>query len=116
MMYPLMYHAPLPVYAWQLKYPPSQAQFVGLAPIHYFGQTPPDFVILFGIQHEDILQALRAIGGGVDYALADRLNYFWVPTQRPELFARAFSPVRQFNPDTEAIYVFRRTNHYAPPP
>jgi 4-amino-4-deoxy-L-arabinose transferase-like glycosyltransferase len=110
MTYPLMYHAPRATYAWQIKSPGRDPQLQNLAPIHYFGQGAPDLVILFGLHDPAIMDALRSAAGGKDYTLVDRLNCFWVPLQRPELFFHSFTPITDFNTNSEAIFVFRRPN------
>ncbi len=43
----LMYHAPHPIYAWHLSYPPKE-QFASLPLIHFLGQDLPDYFIFFG--------------------------------------------------------------------
>ena len=45
--YPLMFHSPQMVYAWQLANKP-QGQFKDLAPIHFAGRSLPDYLICFG--------------------------------------------------------------------
>jgi hypothetical protein len=109
MTYPLMFHAPRAVYAWQLAYPPER-RFKGLDPIHFQGVIPPDYLVVFGPSVVDVLKNglpshVRQDGG---YALAARLNAFWLDLYRPELIQRSFEPVTQFDPNTEGVYIFRR--------
>jgi len=44
---PMIFHAPGPIYAWQLSFPPAP-QFSNLAPIYFYGQGDPDFMVAFG--------------------------------------------------------------------
>jgi hypothetical protein len=108
MAYPLMFHAPKAIYAWQLTAPPA-TQFLNLPAIHFQGIEPPDYVLAFG----PIVQQVAAeLGGwrkaGVHYEHAATLNHYWRDLHRPELFWRVFEPVRSFDPSTEAIYIFQR--------
>jgi hypothetical protein len=106
MAYPLMFHAPGPVYAWQLS-KPIQPQFLGLPLVHFQGSQPPDYIIAFGPVVQQIEQLL---GGwqGVHYDKIATINSFWKDMFRPELFWRTFTPIQINNPGTDAIYVFKR--------
>ncbi len=48
---------------------------------------------------------------GWRYEHAATLNTFWKDLYRPELFWRTFRPVGRFDPDWEAIQIFRRKGH-----
>jgi len=108
MMYPLMFHAPDQVYAWQI---PAEAdpQFQGLDAIHYQGRVPPDYVVAFGPVRQAIEKALddwRA--AGVRYERVADLPVFWQDTYRPEVFWRKFTMVSGFDPSVDGIFIYRR--------
>lgn len=105
--YPLMYAAPAPVYAWQIG--AQTGQFRGMDDIHVLGKRAPDFIVVFGPKIRDIDRTLARLGqpDGA-YVLAERLDTYWYDLTRPELFWHAFSAVRGFDRDREAVYVLRR--------
>ncbi|MGA2796142.1 MAG: hypothetical protein ABSE63_01055 [Thermoguttaceae bacterium] len=108
----LMYHAPHPIYAWHLRYPPEE-QFASLPSIHFFGQGLPDYFIFFGPfkkKGETTINSLKSIG--VEYNLIKVLDIYWDDLTRPEIFWRAFQPKEKFNRDYEAVYIYR---HVTPP-
>ena len=109
MTYPLMYHAPQVVYAWQL-YPPIEGQFKDLPPIHFIGQAIPDFIMSFGPQ-PDVDRVLKEYKRqlNLDYILTDTLPVYWNDSTRPELFIRSFKPIEKYNPKTEAVQIYRRS-------
>lgn len=105
--YPLMWAAPAPVYAWQLA--DLRGQFQGLAEIHVQGRVAPDYVIVFGPKIRSLWEAMERLGHRRDrYEPAATLDVHWYDLTRPEIFWHAFSPVRGFDPQTEAVYIFRR--------
>jgi len=108
--YPLMFHAPQAVYAWQLR--PEQKheeQFKNLPDIHFQGLVPPDYIVVFG---PSVVQIRQLIGQwsmqGMHYQEVTRLMTFWKDLYRPELFWRTFKPIENFDPNTEAIYIFKK--------
>lgn len=109
MTYPLMFHAPDAVYAWQLR--PDQKkeeQFKDLPDIHFQGLVSPDYIVVFGpsvIQIRELLQRWKSMG--VQYDEIYRINAFWKDLYRPELFWRTFKPITGFDPETQAIYIFK---------
>jgi hypothetical protein len=105
--YPLMWAAPAPIYAWQLA--DLRGQFQGLSEIHVQGRVPPDYVIVFGPKIRTLWETLERLGHRRDgYEPAATLDVHWYDLTRPEIFWHAFSPVRGFDPQTEAVYIFRR--------
>jgi hypothetical protein len=104
-----MYHAPDPIYAWHLKYPPK-GQFESLPPIHFFSTLPPpDYFVAFGPQKESIDKLIISMKDqGVDYNLIEVLDIYWKDYTRPEIFWRSFRPIKNFDRQTEAVYVYRR--------
>jgi hypothetical protein len=110
MTYPLMYHAPDAVYAWQLR--PDQKkqdQFKDLPDIHFQGIVSPDYIVVFGpsvIQIRSLLQRWKTMG--VKYDEIYRINTFWKDLYRPELFWRTFKPITGFDIETQGIYIFKK--------
>jgi len=103
---PMIFHAPGPIYAWQLSFPPAP-QFSNLAPIYFYGQGDPDFMVAFG---RDALARVRArlrIGPSAPYELVAALPVYGLESYRPELFWHSFvarpCDVRR----GEGIYIFR---------
>jgi hypothetical protein len=108
--YPLMFHAPQAVYAWQLR--PEQKneeQFKNLADIHFQGLVLPDYIVVFG---PSVVQIRELLGQwsmqGIHYQEVIRLMTFWKDLYRPELFWRTFKPIENFDPNTEGIYIFKK--------
>ena len=106
--YPLMYHAPKPVYAWQLTWPPAKEEFKQLPPVHFIGQVAPDYIVAFGpatrLAQDSIASWNRP---EVQYALIHTIDFFWKDAHRPELFWRTFEPITAYDRNTEAIYIFK---------
>ena len=110
MAYPLMFHAPQAVYAWQLR--PEQKneeQFKNLPNIHFQGIVPPDYIVAFGPSVVQVRQMISQWSAqGIRYQEVCRLMTFWKDLYRPEFFWRTFKPVENFDPNTEAIYIFKK--------
>jgi hypothetical protein len=106
--YPLMFHAPGALYAWQLEWPP-RPDFAKLPRIHFIGQEPPDYLIAFGPSLPGMAQAIRNLNRpDVSYKQVATINVFWKDLYRPELIWRTFQPISNFDPKTQAVYVFQR--------
>lgn len=109
MTYPLMFHAPDAIYAWQLRLDQKKEdQFKNLPDIHFQGLVSPDYIVVFGpsvLQIRALLQKWKAMG--VKYDEIYRINTFWKDLYRPELFWRTFKPITEFDPDSQAIYIFK---------
>jgi hypothetical protein len=102
MAYPLMYHAPKVVYAWQLSDPlPFPEQFAGLPDIHFHGRVMPDYLILFGPRRAQLPP-------GAAYDLVATANVYWQDAYRPELFWRRFEPIPVDLAKGEGVYILRR--------
>jgi hypothetical protein len=109
MTYPLMFHAPDAVYAWQLS--PNQKkeeQFRKLPDVHFQGMVPPDYIIIFG----PIVTQIRAMlqqwqQQGIQYEEEYRINTFWKDLYRPEVIWRTFRPITGFDVDNQAIYIYK---------
>jgi len=108
--YPLMFHAPNAIYAWQLRPEQKQEeQFKNLPDIHFQGLVPPDFIVVFGPSVQQIRQLIGQWSmQGLRYEEVTRLMTFWKDLYRPELFWRTFKPIENFDPNTEAIYIFKK--------
>ncbi len=110
MAYPLMYHAPNALYAWQLS--PEQKkeeQYKNLPPIHFKGMVSPDYIVVFGpaiLQIRSMLEQWKAMG--VTYEEIYRINTFWKDLYRPELFWRTFKPIKGFDAETQGIYIYKK--------
>lgn len=111
--YPLMFHAPKAIYAWQLSYPPAP-QFKELPEIHFFGRVPPDYIIAFGPVVGDLVKSFRP-PPGVTYDLADVLDVFWKDLYRPEIMWRSFVPIPADKDRGTAVYIFKK-RVLSPPP
>lgn len=110
--YPLMFKAPRVLYAWQLTWPPRE-DFASLPKIQFMGQEPPDYLIAFGPNLADMEQVLKSWNRpDVTYVHEATIDIFWKDLYRPELFWRTFQAVKGYDPNSQAIYVFKRT---APP-
>jgi hypothetical protein len=103
--YPLMYHAPQAVYAFQLSYPP-QEQFKDLPRIHFAGQALPDFILTFGSDSTGKLLRNAPFPPGVKYGVVDALPVNGFPAYRPELFWRSFRGLPCDLNKGEGIYCF----------
>jgi len=111
MVYPLMFRSPLPTYAWQLK-SGVESRFGNVPDIHWEGRQPPDYFVLFGPVVTEFLKAApQWESRGWRYEHAATINTFWKDLYRPELFWRTFRPISRFDPDWEAIQIFRRRNN-----
>ena len=107
--YPLMYHAPKAIYAWQIP-TPVPAQFRLLDPIHIRGVVAPDYLIAFG-RFPDVDDFLKnAQARAIDYRPIARLDIFWLRSHRPELIWRSFKPITNFDSELDAVYVFQRVS------
>lgn len=107
--YPLMFHAPNALYAWQLPWPP-RPDFAALPRIHFIKQEPPDYLIAYGPGLATMRQALHQWNRpDVSYKNVANINIPWKDFYRPELFWHSFTPITDFDPKTEAIYIFQRT-------
>lgn len=110
MTYPLMFHSPKAVYAWQLKWPPEE-QFKDLPRIQFFGQEPPDYIIAFGPVVHKLERAIRDWKRpDLSYQKIATIDYFWKDLYRPELFWRQSIPISNYSRESEAIYIFKHRN------
>ena len=107
MAYPLMFHAPEAVYAWQLAAENRDPQFAGLPALHFENRAAPDYIVAFGPVSHEVRQML-AERCGVGYEQAAVLDCFWRDLFRPELFWRRFDPHVGYSAADEAIYIFAR--------
>jgi len=110
MAYPLMFHAPNAVYAWQFRADQkAEQQFNRLPDIHFQGLVSPDYIVVFGpsaLQVRPLLERWKVMG--VRYDEIYRINTFWKDLYRPELFWRTFKPITGFDIETQAIYIYKK--------
>ena len=106
-VFPLMYHAPKPVYAWQFDGPAPE---IGpLNRIHYWGWSEPDYVIGFGPYGADVPRWLRSADGSFPFSLVARIDVYWEDLYRPEFFWRSFTPITKFDRELEAVFIYEYT-------
>ncbi|MCX7981962.1 MAG: glycosyltransferase family 39 protein [Syntrophales bacterium] len=101
--YPLMYHAPEALYAWQFSDPPPR-EYAHVNPIHIRGRIKPDYIIAFGPVVIDLARSHLA----QEYRLIDILPYYWQDLYRPELFWRSFRPVKYDKDAGQEVYILKR--------
>lgn len=106
MTYPLMFHAPHPIYAWQFFEPLPNA-FKNVAAVHVNGRPPPpDYIVCMG--PSDILFQLGAADKNTRlYDPIAYINVFGHDQYRPELFWRRFSEQAPAQEKGEGVYIFR---------
>lgn len=114
MAYPLMFHAPHAIYAWQLAANNTDPQFAKLPPIHFQGRVPPDYIVAFGPVVQQVAPLIQR-WSGVRYEQCATIDHFWKDLHRPELFWRTFKPIAGYNKQLAAIYVFKRAGSSSPP-
>jgi hypothetical protein len=112
MNYPLIFHAPGPLYAWQLP-PGSEDRYPGLDPLHFRGKVAPEYFLTFGPSAEAIMGLTRA-ESRIRYQQIDTLDFFWRDMHRPELMWRTFKPITGYPKNRDAIYVFQRADSALP--
>jgi hypothetical protein len=106
--YPLMFHVPKAVYAWQLEDTLADVSpYKELPPIHFAGKVPPDYMVVFGPVIRDVLREFR-FPPGVSYEQASVLNVYWRDAYRPELFLRSFRPIPCDPKEGQGVYIFRK--------
>jgi hypothetical protein len=109
MVYPLLFNAPHPTYAWQLSSENDDPQFAKLESIHFQGRVAPDFIIVFGPAIAQIAPLLEQFAQkGVTYAHLATLPVYWRDLYRPELFWRTFRTVGPTDPVFDGVQIFRR--------
>ncbi len=102
--YPLMFHAPQFIYAWQVPAPPPP-QFQNLPDIHVQSRTLPDYVVIFGPQIRDVLQTSWV---QQNYQPLDRLGHYWQDRHRPELMFHSFVQITNYDPRFQDIYMLKK--------
>ncbi|MDR1146677.1 MAG: hypothetical protein LBK71_11165 [Verrucomicrobiales bacterium] len=87
-VYSLMFHAPRAQYAWQLE--PArrrEPQFAALPAVHFKGTVAPEYLIAFGPHLAQLRRDIEQhLGAGASYQLVARIDTYWQPLYRPELF------------------------------
>lgn len=108
-IYPLMFHAPRQIYAWQFS-PEKRAEYQMLPMAHFKGASIPDIVAVFGgyqVYGEDsVNQIMNATG--TQYKLVAAFDVFGRDRTRPELIWHSFVTEPVANPKGDGTYIFRR--------
>lgn len=120
--YPLMFHAPKAVYAWQLTIPPKE-KFKGMDKIHFstiylprrvvrYYELPEYIIVLKPIYLRRALAVMKELArSGARYSPVKTLDIHWsqgVQTTRPELYDHRFRPISEFDRRFEAVYIYKR--------
>ncbi len=109
--YPLMFHAPHAIYAWQVEDPPKNPELRDLPPIHYLGRIPPDYIVALGPTIVSLRQILAAWQSqGLQYRPVGQILFPGHDAHRPELFWRTFRQPQSLDPEQDGIYFFQRVN------
>jgi hypothetical protein len=88
--YPLMFHAPRPIYGWQLTDPPS-AQFQHLPAVQFIGRQAPQYLFIFGQEGLSQYHPIQLSDGRpISYSLVKVLPILAKDLFRPELYMRLF--------------------------
>jgi len=82
----------------------------------YKEETFPNWLIFFGksLQQDQIIQYFSRSHGlktgqkKYQYDLYKRIDVYYLATHRPEIAWHSFSPILDFDQESEAVYVFRR--------
>lgn len=107
--YPLMYHAPGPLYAWQLD--KRTEEYKELPIIHFKEEEIPDYIIGFGVYVYQAQQMMANYAlNGTTFQRVQQIPYYWYDLTRPELFWHAFDPVKDYSKEDEEIYIFKRVD------
>ena len=104
-VYPLMFHSPKAVYAWQLAADKSGPGFDELPAIDFQNRVPPDYIVGMG-QSLPPLRELQLFN--IRYQCVEVLNVFGVAAYRPELFWRRFGPPPPFDPAIAGVKIYKR--------
>lgn len=73
-------------------------------------ESHPDWIIMFGIH--DVSEELINYFSRKNhhYELYDTLDIYWQDMTRPEIPLHSFGPVKDFDPNCEGIYIYKRAN------
>lgn len=106
MMYPLMFHAPHPIYAWQFFEPLPEA-FKTVPIVHINGRPPPpQYIICMGMS-DVLVNISNSDPKTAAYELVAYINVFGHDQYRPELFWRRFSEQVPDRLRGEGVYIFK---------
>ncbi len=89
-MYPLMFHVPKLVYAWQLT-EKRAGELPPLPPIHVQDKVPPDWLVAFNYKDLDSSTFAALHAQGADYVPAVALPATGTDSSRAELFWHRFA-------------------------
>jgi len=105
--YPLMYHAPGPLYAWQLK--EKEGQFSDLSDINFRGGMPPEYIIGFGPHIGQARFWMRQLEERqISYKRVKRITIYWYDLIRPELYWHSFYELNELIEGHEDVFIYKR--------
>jgi hypothetical protein len=100
--YPLMFHCPQAMYAWQLlPDQKSSPQFKDLPAINFFNQQWPDYFVCFGPVADQVYRT------GL-YEVSAILDVYPRDLYRPELMWRTFEPLQADRKQGLAVFILHR--------
>ena len=104
--YPLMFHAPQAIYAWQFA-PELRATYPSLPDIHFKQRALPDYFLAFGGEVRGLRPYLQGLArAGYVYREVAQLAVHGADLTRPELYWRSFETVPVQSGD--GVFVFAR--------
>jgi hypothetical protein len=108
-IYPLMFHAPQQVYAWQFG-PEKRSEYSMLPMANFKDASVPEIVVVFGgYEVYDVNTVNRIMADrGIQYKLVAALDVFGRDQTRPELIWHSFVTIPVADPKSDGTYVFRR--------
>jgi hypothetical protein len=105
MCYPLMFHAPQALYAWQFD-ADKRAEHPTLPAIDFKYNGSPDYVVVFG-QGTPPAEIIR-LPNQDKYEMVKLIDIYGQDLYKPELFSHSFRAVRDFDPMVDGIRIYRR--------
>ena len=109
-LYPLMWHAPNQIYAWQFL-PEQKASFrTAPPPIHFRHELAPDFLIGFGLGQREAQMHAASLSDnlGAIYEKVDFLPVHFPESYRPEFYWRVFENPEVGPEGVDGVVVFRK--------
>ncbi|MBA4020350.1 MAG: hypothetical protein C0483_24580 [Pirellula sp.] len=113
-MAPQIIETPELIYGWQLERPAREADFAALPRIHFAGEVPVDWIVVFGFGNVDTLRLRhvkenvlpRLAARGFHYDQAAHLSEYFDDRTRPELFWHWFRD-EPYDKTNRGITIFR---------
>ncbi len=104
-VYPLMFNAPGPVYAWLFK-----PNTVAVPEIYIEGMVAPDFIISFGSFASATSVMAQSAARGHPYEPVATIDVYCRDEYRPEITWRRFTPRADFDRSRDAVFIYRLAN------